>query len=199
MSLELINTSGTIMTVVIVAATAIAALVQLRHLRTGNQINAMLNIGERFQSKAFQDAQHIVSGHLKSALEDATFRDYIIALGRGLPTPDVEPGYIELRQAAVLIGNSIEELGILVKNGIVDEKLFLDRYCFVVIRNWNVLECFTAFSRNATGSGALWENFEYVTVLSQDWERSHPTTYPKGARRLEVHNPWPVSPLPATG
>jgi hypothetical protein len=47
MSLELINTLGTVTTVAIVAAAAIAALVQLRHLRAGNQINAMLSIGQR--------------------------------------------------------------------------------------------------------------------------------------------------------
>lgn len=197
MSLELVNTIGTVTTVVIVAAAAIAALVQLRHLRAGNQINAMLSIGEKLQSEAFQQAQDSISRQLKSALEDATYRDYNTALGRGLPTPDVEPRYVELRRAAVLIGNCIEELGILVKNGIVDQKLFLDRYTFVVVRNWNILGGFTALSREATGMNALWENFEYLTVLCQDWERLHPSSYPKGVRRLELHNPWPVPPVPA--
>ncbi len=46
MSLELTNNLGTVTTVVIVAAAALAGLVQLRHLRAGNQINAMLTIGE---------------------------------------------------------------------------------------------------------------------------------------------------------
>ena len=46
MSLELINTFATLLTVAIIAATAVAAMVQLRHLRAGNQINAMLAIGE---------------------------------------------------------------------------------------------------------------------------------------------------------
>lgn len=198
MSLELINTLGTVTTVVIVAAAAIAALVQLRHLRAGNQINAMLSIGEKIQSGEFQEAQNVVSGQLKAALEDPDFREYNTALGRGLPTPAIEPRYVHLRRATVLIGNSIEELGILVKNGIVDGKLFLDRYQFVVVRNWNVLEDFTALSRDATGKSALWENFEYLTVVCQDWERLHPTTYPKGVRRLELHNRWPIPPLPAT-
>ncbi len=196
MSLELINTLGTVITVVIVAAAAIAALVQLRHLRAGNQINAMLSIGEKLQSGAFQEAQEIVSRQLRPALDDVVFRNYNTALGRGLPIPDVDPRYVELRRATVLIGNSIEELGILVKNGIVDKKLFLDRYTFVVVRNWNILEGFTALSPDATGTNALWENFEYLTVLCQDWERLHPSSYPKGARRLQPHNPWPVPPLP---
>jgi hypothetical protein len=51
MSLELLNAIGTLLTVTIVAATAIAALVQLRHLRAGNQINAMLRIGEELGAK----------------------------------------------------------------------------------------------------------------------------------------------------
>ena len=37
MSLELVNTFGTLLTVAIIAATAIAAMVQLRHLRASNQ------------------------------------------------------------------------------------------------------------------------------------------------------------------
>lgn len=42
MSLELLTTLATIATTVIIGATAIAAIVQLRHLRAGNQIAGQL-------------------------------------------------------------------------------------------------------------------------------------------------------------
>ena len=48
MSLELVNTIGTLLTASIIAATAITAIIQLRHLRAGNQIAAMLQIGQEF-------------------------------------------------------------------------------------------------------------------------------------------------------
>lgn len=72
MSLELINTLGTLTTVVIVAAAAIAALIQLRHLRAGNQINAMISIGN--QVDQIQDANTLVRQKLDSALEDPAYR-----------------------------------------------------------------------------------------------------------------------------
>jgi hypothetical protein len=196
MSLEMLNTLGTLTTVAIVAATAIAALVQLRHLRAGNQINAMLSIGENFANPGYRDAVYLVNRKLAGALEDPVFREYCAALSRGQQPPEVDGEYVDLRRAANLIGNTYEELGILVKNGIVDRSLFLDRYYGVIIGSWNRLSKFNAFCRAAERTSAGWENFEYLTVLSEDWKRLHPTTYPKGVRRLDQLNPWPV-PEPA--
>jgi hypothetical protein len=200
MSLELINTLGTLTTVAIVAAAAIAALVQLRHLRAGNQINAMLSIGDKFQGLVFQNALESVNTRLAAALGDPAFRNHVVAMRRGDPSvPDVDTKYVDVRRAAILVGNVYEELGILVKNGIVDRTLFLDRYQGVIISAWHRLEAFAAFIREASGSAAIWENFEYLAVLSQDWLKQHPQgTFPKGVRRLEPHNPWPVPPTPAT-
>jgi len=199
MSLELINTLGTVTTVVIVAAAAIAALVQLRHLRAGNQINAMLSIGEKFQGQGFQNALELVNTKLAAALEDPSFRNYAIAMGRGDPSvPQVDTKHVDVRRAAILVGNVYEELGILVKNGIVDKTLFLDRFCGVIISAWHRLEAFTAHGRESSGNPGIWENFELITVLSEDWLRNNPSNYPRAIRRLQPHNPWPVPPLPET-
>jgi hypothetical protein len=196
MSLELLNTAGTLLTVAIVSATAIAALVQLRHLRAGNQITAMISIGENLGGTAFRDALSLVGLRLATTLDDPAFREYSAALTRGLTPSEVYPEYAEVRSAALLVGNAYEELGILVKNGIVDKTMFLDRYTFVIIRTWNQLEAFNAFNRAVAGDSSLWENFELLTVYSQDWDREHPSDYPKGVRRLQLTSPWPVPPAP---
>jgi hypothetical protein len=198
MSLELVNTFGTLLTVAIIAATAIAAMVQLRHLRAGNQINAMLSIGNQFDGKEFRDAGTLVSHKLDAALEDPTYREYWLAIQRRLPVPTVPEEYRQFRAAARLVGDTYEELGILVKNGIVEKGLFLDRYCYVINMAWSCMERAVAFTRAAADNDAIWENFEYLAVLSQDWMREHPSAYPKGVRRLQPHNPWPVPPMPAT-
>ena len=198
MSLELVNTFGTLLTVAIVAATAIAAMIQLRHLRAGNQINAMLSIGNQYENAAFREATHLVATKTATALQDPLYREYVLALARNQPAPTVSDDYVRLRNAVVLVGNTYEELGILVKNGIVDKDLFLDRYCWVIARSWLALENAVGFTRAAVGSNAIWENFEYLTVLSQDYRRDHPSAYPAGIRRLQPNNPWPVPPLPAT-
>ena len=198
MSLELVNTIATMMTVLIVAATAVAALVQLRHLRASNQITAMISIGAKIQDEAFVNAGELANVKLAAALGDPKFRDYVISLRRGTPVADVDPAFIQLRRAATNVGNTYEELGILVKNGIVDDEMFLDRYCGVLIRSWHVLEKYTAFIRELSGDAGLWEHFELVTVMSEDWLRDHPTSYPKGFRRLPLHNDWPIPPASAT-
>ena len=198
MSLELVNTLGTLTTVVIVAAAAIAALIQLRHLRAGNQINAMLSIGDKFQGHEYADATDVIARNLAAAIEDPGFRGFVDAFARGVAPSSVPPEYMTVRRAAVLVGNTLEELGILVKNNIVDRTLFLDRYCSVIGRTWHQLQDFTAFIRDAQSDQGIWENFEYITVLSQDWLEKYPTSYPKGVRRLQLRNPWPVPSMPAT-
>jgi len=58
--------------VIIVAATAIAALVQLGHLRAGNQINAMFAIGEELSSKPLRDATQILISWSCGALRSSS-------------------------------------------------------------------------------------------------------------------------------
>jgi len=197
MSLELVNTFGTLLTVTIIAATAIAAMVQLRHLRAGNQINAMLSISNQFDAKEFRDALTLVQHTLDAALEDPAYREYLTARNRRTPLPAVSEEYRELADATRLVGNTYEELGILVKNGIVEHDLFLDRYAWVITQVWNRMTRATAFTRATTGNDAIWENFEYLTVLSQD-SLGRGSTYPEGVRRLQLENPWPVPPMGAT-
>jgi len=197
MSLELLNTVGTLTTIVIVAATAIAALVQLRHLRAGNQINAMLTIGEELGSKEFRDASQLLSQKMSAAMDDPAFREFNNAVDRGDFPSNPNPGHVELRTAALLVGNAFEELGILVKHGIVDKDVFLDRWRNVVVRNWTRLESSTALGRAATGQDAMWENFEYLAVISEDWMKHHASAYPTGVRRMCLVNRWPIA-SPAT-
>ena len=197
MSLEMINTLGTLLTTAIVGATAIAALVQLRHLRTGNQIHAQLSVGDRLRSPAVRDAMTTVGQYFENALDDPTFREYVASYQRGAPVNDVNHRYVDLHEAARVVGNTYEELGVLVKNGIVDERLLMDRLRFLILRDWGHLKNGLAFIRAVVGTNAIWENFEYLAVLSEDYARQFPTAYPKSFRRFPLVNPWPVPPLPA--
>jgi len=197
MSLEIINTLATLTTVVIVAATAVAALTQLRHLRAGNQINAMLSIANQFDEKEFRDALFLVHEKLDSTMDDPGFRELCLAVVRRQTVPTT-PELRELFDGGRFIANTYEELGILVKNGIVDKGLFLDRYSWVIARAWDNMQRLVAFVRAGTGKDGIWENFEYLVVLAQDWMEQHGSTYPKGVRRLQLHNPWPIPPMPVT-
>jgi hypothetical protein len=194
MSLELINTLASLATVLIVATAAVAALIQLRHLRSGNQITAILAIGEQFQSQDFRDAYSVVRHGLAQAMESPLFREYAARFVDGQPLPDVGADDVEVRRAAILIGNAYEQVGILIKHDVVGGDIFLDRYSGTIIGMWNMLATFIAFLRDAVGDSELFENFELLVVHAKKWEREHTSSYPIGTPRLVLHNPWPIAP-----
>jgi Domain of unknown function (DUF4760) len=189
MSLELINTLGTVTTVVIVAAAAIAALVQLRHMRAGNQINAILNVGELINGRAFGEAINLIGTMLAPAVEDPIFRKYWLATMRRETLPAIDPMYVELRGAVLTTPNMYEQMGVLVRNGIIDQTIFVEAFCAPIVALWQRLANLTAFLREDEHDQALWENFEYIAVLSEDWLQQYTTTYPRDMRRLKLHNP----------
>jgi hypothetical protein len=88
--------------------------------------------------------------------------------------------------------NSYKELGILVKNGIVDNHLFLDRYSWVITNAWRLTDKAVADARRDTGQIAVWENFEYLAVLSKEWIRHHPSVYPKGVAQMPLPERAPL-------
>lgn len=192
--LEILNTAASLATVAIVSATAVAAIIQLRHLRTSNQISAVLQIGERFEAPAYVDAYLLLSHKLQSVLDDPSFRAYEIAHARQLPLPEINPSLLEVRRAVIMIGNMYDEMGVLVQRGIIDRSLFVYQYAPHIVEQWQRLEPYIAFVREASGDNTTWEMFEYLVVLTMDFTKANPQTYPRGIRRLNISNPWPLAP-----
>ncbi len=78
MSLELVNTFATLGTFVVIAATAIAAVVQLRHMRGSNQITALNELRETMETPDFQATSHFVGSELPAKLRDPAFRYQLV-------------------------------------------------------------------------------------------------------------------------
>lgn len=192
MSLALLDTLASLATVAIVAATAVAALVQLRHMRAGNQINAMLSIFEAINGTKYRDAFELLRGErgIRQAMQDPAFRAYDRSVRHAKPTPGVDPDFVRLRQAIVSVGNVHEELGIMVKTGVLDKELFVGIFGGNVLSAWNWLDEYTAFGRDASKTNIIWQHFEYLAVTAQDWLAANPTSYPRGMRRICPPNPW---------
>jgi len=194
MTLELLNTFATFGTFAVIAATAIAALVQLRHLRASNQINAMISIGNQFDDKTFRDAIYLIP-NVTAALEDEAFRNMIVAVARRAPRPLLPQELVDLNRALVLVGNFYEELGILVKSGAIDKDLVLDRWSANIMGAWRRMARYIAWNRKAANSNLVYENFEYLTVVAEDWlSKNAAGTYPRGVRRLPMPETWPLAP-----
>jgi Domain of unknown function (DUF4760) len=184
MSLELVNTLVTLGTFLVIAATAIAAIKQLRHARSSNHIAALNELRETIEAQDFQAAQHFVMTELSAKLRDPAFR-YQFAHPTAR-TDETRP----LIGKVNALGNFYESMGILVKTGLVDKNLVLEMWASNALNSWERLASIVAIARRRLGDGA-WENFEYLTVLAQDWAQEHPKgTYPANVRRIALRDEW---------
>lgn len=176
MPLELVNTLATIGTLLVIAATAIAALIQLRHMRGSNQIVALTECRETLESPAFREAQRFVSCDLPERLHDQN---------EALRIAQPQSQFLDEYQAIDTVANFFENLGVFVKNGIIDERIACDVWAHVILRNWNTLVPIVTFVREDLRQPAIWENFEYLAVLAERFAREHEGgTYPKTVPRM---------------
>ncbi|HZZ01119.1 MAG TPA: DUF4760 domain-containing protein [Candidatus Baltobacteraceae bacterium] len=176
MSPEWLTAIGTLGTFVVIAASAIAALIQLRHMRGSNQIVALTECRETLESPAFQEAQRFVSYDLPERLTDSK---EILRIAK--PQSQFEGEY----KAIDTVANFFENMGVFVKNRIIDDRLATDTWAFVILRNWNALLPVITFVREDLGSPGLWENFEYLAKLSERYVQKYPRgTYPAGFPRM---------------
>src|SRR5580704_11993051 len=184
MSLELWNTFATFGTFLVISATAIVAVVQLRHARGGNQIAAINELRETHEAPDFAAKRYFILVDLEKWLEDPAFRHQIARRSTG--TSEMQTAI----QKVIAVGNFYEGMGVLVEAGLVDRELVLKIWSGIVTIAWEKLTPVTAILRREAGSG-IWDNFEHLTILSQDWIAAHPTgTYPPGIRRIELEDKW---------
>jgi hypothetical protein len=184
MSLELVNTLGTLGTFLVIAATAIAAIVQLRHARSSNHIAALNELRETQETPDFQAAYRFVLAQLAAKLQDPAFRYRLVV---SATTPDEISPLITM---LLTVGNYYESIGVLVKAGLVERELVMQMFTAQIGMAWKKMAPATAIYRRSGGL-SVYENFEYLAVLAQDWLAAHPNgTYPRGLRRLEVKDEW---------
>jgi len=182
MNLEAWNTLASMATFLVIAATAIAALVQLRHARRGNSIAAYSDLSEVRDSAAFAHAQEFVTADLNNLAHNPEFRYQLVH--HAARTAEYRESILAINK----VGNYYESMGAMVKLGLVDKDLVLQLWWEYILRSWKALEPITAASRRALGDG-LWEHFEYLAVLSEDWETAHPGgAYPPNTRRFGIQD-----------
>ncbi|MBV8366160.1 MAG: hypothetical protein JO194_06645 [Candidatus Eremiobacteraeota bacterium] len=179
MSLELLSAVAAVGTFVVIAATAIAAIVQLRHLRTSNQLTGLLNILGRSEDPIFAEWRDDTRKVAHERLSDPEFR------------MKLEEGDYDRRTASwIHLYNWYDYVGSLVKQGLVPEEAVMDVYSNVLVGDWKTGEDIIAITRRRSGPG-IWENFEYLAWLSMKWLEFHEgSVYPRGAQRLPLKDRW---------
>lgn len=184
MSLELLNTTATLATSAIVAATAIAALIQLRHLRASNQIEGQLAINKLIQSDEFRVALMKLQGLPQMIVNPEIRWAFRPPLSESLPRE-----VIEMRSAAKIVGSNLENIGNMVRNELTDRQLFVEQFGNVVMEAWDLLLPLTCIRRKFSPEhDAIWEDFEYLTILSRKWMETGGSAFPRNVQRILP--PW---------
>lgn len=179
MTLELFNSLATFGTFLVIAATATVAVVQLRHMRSANQIESINDFMQTIKSPEYHTAQTFCIAELAKQWQDPAFRYQVGSRGARTPVNQVLISHI------MLVASAHEQLGMLVKRGLIDRVVALDLFSENAIAAWEGLAPVTVALRRT--STAVFENFEYFVVLSQDWLAAHPNgAYPPGVRRITI-------------
>lgn len=184
--LEILNTIGSVGTFVILAATAVAAVIQLRHMRAANQLGAVLSLEHDFRDHNLQEAFRYVQRELPYKLRDPQYRAELEALG----FMD-DRTHLEIKAC-----NWFNEMGTLVKNDLVTEDAFMDLFSRLVVSYWQQLEPAIAVMRRKRGD-SQYHDFEYLAIRARAWLAAHPHgTFPNGVQRTPLRDPWAVEDTP---
>jgi hypothetical protein len=166
------------LTMVVLIVTAIAAIIQLRHLRANTSLEGLITIMQDWQAPHFQSWIGYVLSTLPAKLDDPDFLAEF-----------ENPGSIDRAQHPEMrLADYYEQVGALLKYELIDRRLMLDLGSGIIPELWRILEPAITLMRRHRGP-SLYENFEYFAVLSVRWHRDHPKgCYPARLSRWhELH------------
>ena len=178
MSAEWVTAIATAGTFIVIAASAIAALLQLRHMRSGNQIAAYNECRETMESADFRRALQFIRRELPDRLRDPGSVERI-----------VRDRFQEEYSGIRMVANLFESMGLFVKSGMMEEKIACELWSGIVVDCWESLSPFTAFVRAQADPG-IWVNFEYMAAISNRYNHRFPQgEYPAGVERMPLKGP----------
>lgn len=180
MTWEALTALGTLISAVIVAVAAGAAVLQIRHLRAGNQLEAILRIYDKFNSNEMLAARAYCLNELPAVLTERT--------ARGAPLAS------EIDPRVTFAGNFFNEIGALVVDGFLDERLVWPMVP-IAGRLWRII-CPIAQELRSRRPDPVWADFEYVAALEERVTRdTHVARFPMWFRpRLTAESPNATGP-----
>ena len=176
--MELLGLAISAATLLVVAAAAVAAIVQLRHLRTSNQLAAVLEIMNQWNAPPLQAALAELR-HVSEKMRDPTYIAEVTVPGSG----------VRAKHTEFLALDFWEQIGTFVKYGLIDQSILMDVISAQVTNGWRYAAPLIDAVRESAGMSAF-ENFEYLAVRATQWERRFPNgTYPPGFARMRELTP----------
>lgn len=148
MSWEALTALASVASALILLVASTAAVLQLRHLRLANQLQAYLDIMTSFQSPEMSTARHFLR---TCDMTDPT----TVA---SLTSPVVEP-------RVLAVGAHFQMVARLLNRGVLDEELFA-AYHDTAPRIWTSLKPVADVMRRRASS-PIWIDFEYLVYRSK--------------------------------
>jgi len=178
---EELSAISTFLTLLVIGATAIAAVTQLRHMRASNAITGFIGLMDKWSSPQAREIQNYVfHGELERRLQDSAYRQELMRIQTDrLKHPEVQ--YLDFW----------ESLGMFVKMGYFSEEAVMESGGPIAAMAWPKLSPVIAIIRRSRGPTA-YDNFEYLVSRVQMWEASHPEGYfPNRTPHLPVVDMFP--------
>jgi len=169
MSWEALAAIGSLFSGVVLAAAALAAVIQIRHLRAANQLVAFQDINRVLNSDEFQSAVAFVVKDLPNRLRDEKFVKELTG---------TEP--LDRRaHPEVWLGDFWDQIGALIRLGVLESPLFLAANMYMCPIHWQRLLPVATLVRRE--EPLLWAEFEHLAKLCDQY-----------AKKLAVGAPWTV-------
>lgn len=178
MSAEWISAIAAAGTLIVIAATAFAALVQLRHIRAANQLTGLLHFTAVFESDEIQSANVFIECELPQRLRESAFVKGLLEVNTD------RREHPELR-----VCDFMEQQGSYIKYGMIDREQYIDLVGAYVTSMWQALRGVVAIRRAARDNAAMYENFEFLASLAST-RKQRSQVYPYGVKALMSEVEW---------
>ena len=163
MSADTIAAWAQVGTFVVIFGSVIAALIQLRHIRAGNELEALLSLQREFRVPELQAALTYIQDELPQRLEDSHYRKELERVG-----------YVDTAAHPEMIAcNWLNVMGTLVARGYVSEDTFMDLFARLIVYCWRQVAPAIAIMRRTRGDGQ-YHDFEYLTARAKAWLKRNP-------------------------
>jgi hypothetical protein len=167
-------------TLLVICASVIAALVQLRQMRGGNQLQALLSLERDFRAPELQAALTYVQEKLPQRLTDPEYRRELETIG--FIDPAAHPEMVAC--------NWLNEMGTLVKRDYVSEGTFMDLFARLIVHCWKQIAPAVAIMRRTRGA-AQYHDFEYLAMRAAAWLQRNPHgMFPHAFPRTPLPDRW---------
>src|SRR5215469_15122034 len=180
MTAETLTAVAAIGTFVVIAASAVAALIQLRHMSSNNELSALRSAMESWDSDRVQNALYFLRTEFAGRMKDESYRNELDTAG-----PVDRRTHPEL-----YICDFWDTLGVFIMHGLLRESAFLEMGADMVATNWDTVWPAIAITRRKRGD-ALFIGFEYLADRGRLWSARYPAGY--GTRRWQrqkLTDPW---------